>query len=236
MVSLAVMFTKPAFPRPLVLASTCPPLVRLRLPVSMVIFPAFPTASEFTRLVTPLAAPSESSPSMVMVSLAVILTEPASPRLLVLVSTEPPCVIDRSVVVILISPAFPIALSLTALLISPSVRETLVALIVISPAFPCPSVKASNDAPLVKETLVALIVISPPLPCPADLTPVFISASVKETLFALIVTSPAFPIPFVLGNITAPLLRENISVVIFTSPPSPSVSVVFTTVKIELGA
>ena len=109
MVSLAIISILPAFPRPKVLASTSPPLVKDKELVVILISPADPSASSPTELIIPLAKPSESSPSIEMVSLAIISTLPALPRLKVVALTCPPLVKDKELVVMLISPADPSA-------------------------------------------------------------------------------------------------------------------------------
>ena len=75
------MVTVPAFPWAEVLAATVPPLVRLRLVVVISTPPAFPLASPTTllKIPPPVCAPPGSSPSIEIVSLAVMLTIPAFP-------------------------------------------------------------------------------------------------------------------------------------------------------------
>ena len=75
--------------------------------------PAFPSASGFTRLKAPLTRPCKASPSIVMVSVASIETNPAFPRPETLASIRPPLLKLRLLVVILIPPAFPSASELT---------------------------------------------------------------------------------------------------------------------------
>ena len=79
MVSLAVISTNPAFPLPRVLELTSPPLVTEREPVSIMTLPAFPDTSAATPPETKLGRAAELSPSIEIVSLALISIDPAFP-------------------------------------------------------------------------------------------------------------------------------------------------------------
>ena len=111
--SLAMTDVSPAFPRPKVLALTCPPLVKDIVSVIIVTPPASPNASSPTIVKAPLATlPCEFSPSMLM-PFAVISTEPAFPRPKVPALTCPPLVKDIVSVTIVTPPASPNASSPT---------------------------------------------------------------------------------------------------------------------------
>ena len=107
MVSLAVILTEPAFPSPEVSVSISPPLLRIRVPVLIMISPASPTASELTSLVTSLSSPLESTPSIVIVLLAIILIKPAFPSPEVSLLISPPLLRVRVPVSMVTSPASP---------------------------------------------------------------------------------------------------------------------------------
>ncbi len=178
------------------------------------------------------------TPSKETLSVAIILTFPASPFPWVPTSNWAPLVTASDPVVMLISPPFPTPSEPTVLKIPlepPSIptpsRETIsLLLMLIFPAFPSPFVLAVNTPPLVIESDLVVMSMLPPLPTAPDSTVLkaelglllLLTPSKKTLSVAVILKFPAFPCPRVKTCNWAPPVTESDLVVMLILPALPT--------------
>src|SRR4028118_2095617 len=180
----------------------------------MLTLPPLPWALLFTRLTAALRSSVLLSPSKDTVSVAVMLTLPASPFPTVLALNRAPLVTDRELVVMLTLPPLPWAPDSTRLaavlrfpvLLSPSKDTVSVAVTFILPASPFPTVLTLSSAPLVTDSEPVVMVMLPPLPTALGATrliaaletPLLPTLSNETVSVAVMLMLPASPVAEVL--------------------------------------
>ena len=134
-VSVALIFTVPAFPLPQLMESISAPFLTAREPVVIVITPPFPSAPFSTTLVTPVKMSKSLTPSKTTASLASIVTLPAVPSPEMVVPIIEALLTESEPVLILTLPLLPTAFSSTSLSIKLLSAKLIlpIALISISP-------------------------------------------------------------------------------------------------------
>ena len=170
-VSLALIFTSPAFPCPATELLMAAPLVKNRFLALRLTAPALPTPDSLIKLLIPRLFPT--LPSKEIVSLALMVTSPVSPRPLIELNILPPLVRERFFVVMLTLPVLPTPVSETEVKIpvnSPLKTTVSEALMFTSPAFPCPLITAKIPAPSIRDKFFVLIFTSPALPLALSFT------------------------------------------------------------------